>query len=452
MKINKEWLTRTTGDPFADVGGLAIEYLWEKDPNKTILELIEDVTDIYVNKWNGSIHPFFLNSTITQNAFKGERKKIETLKYYSALLNNILSFEDGYCRILGVKTNLFSANRANHILSGSGGLMNFHHSFQTGLMLSKEALIRMFFIPLATEFLADKIALVGSNNRQVVQLFVNDNISTNQNKVGKGISEGILKSSFKNPSNALFDFASICMEKIKEEENDITITLYHFTNFGASPEMQVYALPAIIYKFYQRVTWDNNYKKDWNHFLNRSYRNSKLKKLNYNIDSHSFEYEEKKEVKTTTHNIFKTWYNPILEKLLKNKSILPNILTWVKEHPFNFNIVKLYQIYIKKMNQKTLEKIEQIADFILEEEHEAKKLVTKIKGIENAYALKRLLVSFQEKSHKKGNKEPLFSMQDYVTYLFPEGIFWKDIQLLLLICLYEKMHQRKIFFEESDNQ
>lgn len=34
--INYEWLTRPTGDPFADAGGFAIEYLSEKFPEMDI--------------------------------------------------------------------------------------------------------------------------------------------------------------------------------------------------------------------------------------------------------------------------------------------------------------------------------------------------------------------------------------------------------------------------------
>ena len=43
----------------------------------------QSITKIYVNSWGGKIHAFFLNSTITQPAFKNDRKIEETLKYYT---------------------------------------------------------------------------------------------------------------------------------------------------------------------------------------------------------------------------------------------------------------------------------------------------------------------------------------------------------------------------------
>ena len=30
--IDYDWLTKATGDPFADTGGYVIQYLWEKYP------------------------------------------------------------------------------------------------------------------------------------------------------------------------------------------------------------------------------------------------------------------------------------------------------------------------------------------------------------------------------------------------------------------------------------
>ncbi len=61
-KINIEWVIRSTGDPFADTGGWVIKFLWEQPhlKDKSILELIEYVAKIYVEKWGGKLHAFFL--------------------------------------------------------------------------------------------------------------------------------------------------------------------------------------------------------------------------------------------------------------------------------------------------------------------------------------------------------------------------------------------------------
>jgi len=454
--INKEWLTRTTGDPFADVGGIVIQKLWKQFPEKTILELIEDMTKVYVNHWSGKIHPFFLNSTITQPAFKGERKITETVKFYKGLITNELPNEEGFCRILGEYTQLFTAGRDNHILSGSGTFTNFHSYFQGGLMLSKEVLIRIFFVPFGTELLSDKIALLTSNEPAITRLFVEKIIQENQDKLGRRNTEGILRSTFNRPANALFEFANNCLNvpEISAKKN-ITLNLFHFTNFGAAPEVQLYTLPSDVYRFY---SWVRNSRKDtagWKAFIIGHYRNAKLKELTYNLETGLFEFKNKKDRRTADFETFKTWHNPVLKNLLAGKSILGYILNWSRKHSFSLTILKTYQNYIRNMNEKTLDKIEHITDFILKggadlkEVDKIKKSISKISGFEDAYSFKRFLVSLQQENYLEHTEEALFSMEDYVKYLFPDGVSWKETRMLLLICLYQKMHEQKIFFDNE---
>ena len=59
--IDYEWLFKPTGDPFANAGGYALKVFAETFPDDDILQLISRATDIYVNKWSGKIHTFFLN-------------------------------------------------------------------------------------------------------------------------------------------------------------------------------------------------------------------------------------------------------------------------------------------------------------------------------------------------------------------------------------------------------
>ncbi|MDQ3682669.1 MAG: hypothetical protein M3352_06305 [Bacteroidota bacterium] len=279
-----DWLTKYTGDPFADTGGLVIKYLWSLPhlKDKDILGLVDYAANIYVNKWDGKLHAFFLNSRITQPAFKGQRKIDESLKYYKALVDETESYQEGYCRISGQKVKLFPAGRDNHILSGSGTFVNFHHNFEPGLYLSKEILIRIFFVPLGLVQLNDKVAMLSSNYEKVTEFFVKRNCKENLNAISNNTAEGVLRSEFNNPANALFNFADTYLnthlkmllagdEEVLFNEADVTLNLYHFTNFGASPEVILHALESKVFKFYafcNRIT----IKKDWNKFLRYNYR------------------------------------------------------------------------------------------------------------------------------------------------------------------------------------
>lgn len=448
--LNQSWLIRKTGDPFADIGGMAIKILLEESDHGDIQKTIEETSKIYVNNWGAKINAFFLNSKITQPAFKGDKKLTETAKYFRQLINDELPYEEGYCRILGVKTKLFSSGRDNSIMVGSGTFINFHHAFQLGIMLSKEALIRMFFVPYGCVQLSEKVALLQSNDEEINEYFVRSNIESNQSNIGKGRVVGLNRWDFKSPASALFDFAQQWIINVEDDaiEDNVELNLYHFTNFGASPEIILYNFSTALYTFYAKVQ-RRTLKSDWQRFANSYFKNGKSR---YNFSNDNFEVTEKKESKTIPYVGFKIWYNSIYESLLSGRSILKAMLNWVavKRRPLNFEIVKLYQKHCRNMNTKTLQIIERIADYILEDTSNLKQKIRSLQIPTKAYAFRKALRKLEEKNLAQQNSEPLFSLREYALELFPDGTYWQEIQDLLLIAIYQRMHEQKIWLDSED--
>lgn len=445
--INQEWLTRPTGDPFVDVGGYVIEYLQkEVYPKDSILQLIDRVTKIYVNTWNAKLNAFFLNSKVTQPAFKGARKIEETAKYFSALINESEPYETGFCRITGQEGKLFDAGRDNSIMSGSRTFINFHHAFERGLKLSKEVLIRLHFVPLGSVLLSGKVALIKSNKHSLTRLFVHQNIKNNLQNIASGANEGIYRSEFNNPANALFDFAKKAIIEAKEElVKGASLTLYHYTNFGASPEIDIYQMPSKIFLYYYHCN-QISYKEDWKKFVRYHYKKSKHGPEKY-IASKDVMINEKKNV-TIEFDEFKTWNNIVYYKLLNNDSILPQFREWSKEHSINFDIIRLYQQIINNMKTETVNKILEIADFIIHERSEdgIKRIITRLDKSANGSQIRRVLLGLVKENHNRGN-EPLISVEDYTEYLFPDTYNSREIRDLLLIAIYQKIHESSLKLE-----
>jgi CRISPR-associated protein Cst1 len=448
MSKNINWLIHTTGDPFADIGGLVIEYLQEKRPGQSIMDLIEEATNIYVNRWDNNLHSFFLNSTITHNSNKGQRGIDKTIAFYKGLIDG----EDGikgYCRITGQQAKVFQGARDNHIMSGSSTLINFHHGFESGIQLSKEALIRIFFVPLGVEQLGDKVAMLISNNEDVTKYFVRKNVDNNLRALGINASKSILRSDFSNPANAIFDYASQCIENVKTATYDkesgrsntrgVTLNLHHFTNFGASPTINILTLPATVFAFYAYCL--AFHKKDWQNFILRQYTSSKFKNTTY--DSYSETWHNAKE--EVDYSGYKTWYNKVYEALLNGNTTVVRraFLRQSKEHLFNFNIVEQYQINIQNMDKRTLSKIKELADFIVADrsEDEIKKSITRLNGEKSGNGLRKFMLKLADKNYGEGNEKPLFSLEEYADYLFPDGTYWGEIRDLLLIAIYQRLHE-----------
>ena len=447
----RELLITPTGDPFADVGGYVIETLWE-DPklkDKDILGLIEYVANIYINQWNANLHAFFLNSKITQPAFDSKRKLAETLTYYRSIINETASSQVGYCRISGQKTNLFAAGRDNHILSGSSTFINFHHGFENGIYLSKEVIIRFFFVPLGVTQLGDKLGLISSNNNVVAKYYVQQLINGpdgHLTALGRGLASGVVRSHYGIVANALFSFADSCIKNIRTavfarfdenvvEVRDTTLSLYHFTNFGAKPEVVMYQLPATVFGFYalcQTVV----YVEYWRPFVSTYYRNSKYKDAKYNQASNTW-VSAKEEL---AYNSFSTWRNVILERLLNGESLIPYFKEWIRRHRFPFQIIENYLFYVKNMDKRTLQKIKDVAGFIVSRDEDSiKKAILRLNRAKYAQEVRQYLLKLIDDNYKANPATPLIRLDD-VEYLFPETVSWREIRDLLLIAIYEKLH------------
>ena len=453
-----------TGDPFADTGAMVIEYLQEKNPDKSILQLIEMATDIYVKQWDNNLHTFFLNSSITHNSNKGQKGINKTIALYKGFLEGKEAdgkqAEEGFCRITGKFGKVFNGARDNHIMSGSGTLINFHHGFETGIKLSKEALISIFFLPLGVEQLGDKVAVLSSNNDEVSRFFIKKNIDNNLKDIASGISKAIQRSDFSNPTNALFDYATQGIENIKtatfDEETEksntkgVTLNLFHFTNFSSSVTISLYTLPSTVFAFYSQCY--KSYREDWLSFIFHYYSSSKLK--NATFDTNTNTWTNSKE--TVDYQDFRIWKNQVYEMLIIGLPLHRLFLKHSQKHKLNFKIIELYQINIQNMDKKTLSKIKDLANFIVNErkDDEIKKSMTRLNGAKNSHELRYILLKFLGKNYTEGKESPLFTIEDYTEYLFPDGSNWKETRDLVLIAIYQKLHEanKKVEVELVENE
>lgn len=455
--INYEWLKRPTGDAFADTGGYVIQYLCNLYPDKDIDELIEYVTKIYVNDWGGKLHTFFHGSKITNPSIKTNNDKINgTIKLYQSIINETANFIDGYCRITGRYTKLFSAGRESLILSGSGAFVNFHHNFQSGLYLSKEILIRMFFIPLGAQLLLGKIATIQSSNNEISKFYVRSNCSGNSRNISS-LQPEILRSEFSNPANAIFEFIDKLIkenpEVVKKRQN-MSLTLYLASNFGASTELQLYHLPATVFMFYSHCH-KINYKQDWLNFVRSHYSNSKNKGAVYDREDETFKIDKKGEIESIGYEEYKTWTNWIYNKLINGQSIVPEFYRWLKNgNKLHFDIIRIYQQNISNMKKETIDKLLELAEFIINDrsEDEIKKLISKLNGASKAHELRRFLLSLVFENYNNDNEKPLISVKDYTDYLFSDGGNTGELRDVLLIAIYQKMHELSLKIEIPEEE
>lgn len=430
-----------TGDPFVDAGRLAMETLRQK----TLEEKMRFATDVYVDRWEGKLNAVFLHSKITHISRKGkpDLQRKETLDYYLGALKGEGAASKGRCRICASEGLLFQAGRDNYPLVGSGDFVNFHHFHESGLLICKDCLIKLYFLPLAI-LQGRKLMLLHIQNEYMAELWREKVVWANLDKVSKGTSESILKSTYTNPMNALFYFAS---EMIMKSANlpSQQMRLFCFSNFATKPDVEIYDLPRSVFGFLKSVL-KPHLRPDWLSFVKRHYRFRK----SIQFDKASEEWVETKRgttAKLDAQDYEGTHTNTIYENLLSGKSILGHLRRFHKDRKLPITIAITYVKEVRKMRDEQIEFIQQISDKIIALSEKAgsfKKFLTPLEGARRAYELRAAIIRMAKTHFKNGKPEPFVRLKDYVEYLFPDSQNWYEVRDLLLICLYEKLHDKRV--------
>lgn len=460
QQMDMDWLTRPTGDVFADTGGIVIEELRRQRAfaDLDILSLITQVAKFYVNEWgSGQISPFFLNSAITQPSYKPPKKISETTKYFQALLIGE-DGEMGFCRLLGEETLLFPAGRNNQVLAGSGTYVNFHHLFDMGTRLSAAALIRMFFVPLGSTMLMGKLAVVSSPNRQVAQRFVQENVREHLGQMmhGGDLATGICRSRDRSPETALINLAK---KLIRDTEDlpDTDIQLYRFTNFSASPEVAFHYLKHPVYRFIRKVN-SIKLRSSWQPFAHSFFVNSELKQLIYDEGQDQYEGLTKKERVQVNVDDFSHWHNRLYYKLIRDQNILYDMGNWTRKRAgkqaLRADVAFEYAKIVRNMTESTIRKIKDLATFLVrgEDDVKIKQRLNQLLKARKQYQIRDYVLRMVKENYQEGNPEPLLTLEEFVKDLFPSSVQASDMRQLLLIAIYEQLHEKGVNVEVEEEE
>lgn len=454
--LPRDYRREPTGDPFIDTGGLVLQVLHQNFPDKTLLQIIEFATDAYIEKWKEKLHAIFhTNSKILNPSTKGKHKQ-NTLEFFQTLIlgQPIRDSIEGYCKTCGNKGRLYVNSREFFPLSGSGAFVNFHHFHEKGTYLCNQCSIKLFFVPLGVFQLGVNIGLLQVQSEKSKRFLVKYIIQENLDKISRQTSEGILKSEFSNPKNALFEFASQIITDVQDEEFADFLQLFHFTNFGATPNCDIYLLPNPVFKFLNKVLSHPQYRRPWYYLIQRHFY---LKGAEWDKEKNAWVKTTRKEHTVLAEDEYLNNRNIIFEKLLANRPILPQLLKIYREHyyqqlePFPLMIAIYYVTEVIGMSEEQLKLIRRIASVVLElsrKDNSYKKYLTMLEGAGKAHMLRGALLKIIKENYKSGAHEPLVRLEEYVQYLFPDGQYWGEVRDLLLIHLYEKLHEEGVNVED----
>ncbi len=418
-----------TGNPFVDAGIWAISTRVKKSPNELnkndLKGISEDIVKLYLTKkWSKNIYSIFPNNPITNPSVKNKDERY--LGILNELIDGIIPLgNSGDCISCGRRDVAQRSGKDKIPLTGSGKLINYFSYGVEGADYCPACAFAVQFSPLIM-YACGKLLLIHSNSEKVMNIWSRKAIKNIDKQLSTGNITGCFNEKYTNPKNALFHIIQdIVLEyDVRWIDEAPSINCYHFTNYNQGPDLDIYHVPMSIFKFLAYVPQHEKFE-DWLRIVRRGYRFVDWKKVK----------EE---------NEYKNNPNTVYENLLTGKSIIGFFIDRKNRKSIGgWDLLSHYLEEVRNMDEKRIDAIKKVGDELADYIKTADDIKTlkKLETANNYKNYRNLLRIVIKKRIENGAENPLFSFDDYVNNLFPEGnLTWRETQDLILFRIYEVLH------------
>jgi CRISPR-associated protein Cst1 len=438
-------LLKWTGNPFVDSGiASTLAFRQKNSPEEIALEDLyamknELLLEVYTKPaWRKSFHNIFTgNCKLLQNAFKtDQRRDGEFSKFLDSLLTETKELaENGNCMACGQRDFVSRKSKVDVPMTGSGSSKGFFPSATNGADFCEVCAFMVQCSPLNYYVCGGaKFLVLQTTSEEIKKVWAKETASDINKQIASNTFTGSFNEGYTNAQNALFHITSQIARNVQRlEDKNISISLYHFSNYLQNPELMIYEMPSPVFRFVVAMQLAK-FRDNW-----------------LNIVRHGFFFRKKgKEKSLKEENIgeeeFKKTKNSVYLNLLNGKSIIPRFFNERQRKVYSdFDLLRVYLREVLSMNDLRIETIKRVADEIaifIQQSPKGKRrlrdLEVSVKFREFCNALRRISVERIQLNPEK----PLFTYEEFAKELFPDGSYrFGDTRYLILFRLYEQLHE-----------
>jgi CRISPR-associated protein Cst1 len=442
-KTSEEILFQFTGNPFVDAGIWAIcEWVGKTDPEdldkEDLKSIVTDIVPLYFEKgWRDSMQSIFPNNPIINPSLpkdlknkpdfeKYRYKKKKYNDYLHGLLEEIVPLNSSGACISCGRRNVKTVRTKTEIpLIGSGSLINYFPNGQSGGDYCPACTFAVQFAPLVM-YSCVKLLLLHSNSDKVMRYWARRAIHDIRRQMLERDYSGCFNENYKNPRNALFHSIQEIIRgyDARWSDENPSITLYHFTNYNQGPDLDLYYVPTQVFRFLAYMRQHEKYPQ-WMQIVRKGYVRVDWDKVKEEGD-------------------YKNKINAVYNNLLSDKSIVRFFIDLKERRVYgDWDLLSYYLEEVRSMEKERLETLKRVGDEVANyiRETENIKRLGQLEQASNYGTFRNILRLVIKDRVKMGAKDPLFSLDEYVNDLFPDGnLGWRETQDLLLFRLYENLH------------
>lgn len=414
--------------------------------------MIDKIADLYrktsnVNGkevgWKKNIYTIFgTNSTIVSPVIKDNKKA------YKDLLKTFLSYLDNnnepLCSCCG-KNNSIPEKKKEIIYRHLFPLVSTGYNFASvgnkGFRVCPICIIMVQLAPLVMMKMGDKISLIHSSNTKILLDFAKQCKTHYDYNISSGNFSGCIDKGFYNSKNALIYLTTKLIQDYiaEDDERIISLRIYTFNNYQNSSDLdtiEFYDLPSNVFHFLS-IMKDKGKLKFFRGFIRNNHY--ELKKQN---DSEGKSKKKKEISEEEKERKIKNSYNPVIDNLINNKSIIKYFIDYKNKKPrLEWEIVEIYLKEVLEMEQNRIDAIKNLGDKLADiiKKENLKKILGNIEGAKNYSTMLNQLRLVWRKHIAKGEKEPLIRFDDFIYMTFSENLYnlWRETRELLIFRIFE---------------
>jgi len=433
-----------TGNPFVDAGISALMVWCEKQHPHELTEVdvkkaLPEIATLFAQaEWVKTFYTTFSNGVMVQPSNKGKERD-KWLEFVGELVKEMKPMgESGSCVACGRRDAVRIKKEKRGLLRSevpmTSGSLNYYSFASSGADYCGVCATAIQVSPIVLYRSGGRMILVHSSSERAMRSWARTAVKNVREQISLGNYTGCFSENYTNPQNALFQVAkSLIQDKEDWVSEPVAIRIYYFTNYGQGAELDYYDLPAKVFHFLNEVQHSAE-RQDWENLVRFSYYFRKERR-EININPNKKEFEDYKNNK-----------NHIYERLLQNKWLLKYFYSsYEKKTYFKWKLLQLYLMEVREMDKERIEVIKRVADeiatVIRSDESKNPKRLGQLERANTYTAFRNTLRLIIKERIKSGAENPLFSLEEYVEKLFPEGALgWRETQDLILFRLYEVLH------------
>jgi CRISPR-associated protein Cst1 len=355
------------------------------------------------------------------------------------------------------------------------GVVNFFPSGRSGLPLCGLCTVAIQAIAIGSPMVSGKALIVSSDDPFLTLALIKKWLPETRARIQLAEATGQKPPNIGRPLTRVIEaFASLDRQRANWRE-DIGITVFHLSNSGQGPAIDIYELPSNITRFVIRAQ-TVKYHNMWTDMVQSAWEKVESQESTEDIETKKRSKKSKAKSKNRVSNQLEQ-RNYLFEDLFKlpeeagrfirtyflrqppqfKQQVVPrtHYKGWQDARYIRWDLTELFLKGVVEMEKSRIEAIRKLGDRIAEEiiSTNDKGFWWNIYNCQKPYDMRNLLIRQSQKCIKAG-KEPIIRFEPFIE-IFEEGedilrVDWKLAWDLVLIRVIEQLYEKKWFDQNKE--